>query len=81
MRRVFLYNKGMKMPEVSTNPVSRKQRHLDAIKLHEIEGNPFTSEDNALFEMFEREGWTGQQRREHIVKEARRRAGLAAAAE
>lgn len=71
----------MKMPTPSKNPVSSAQRHRDAIKLHEIEGNPFTPEDNAVFEMFEREGWTGAQRREYIIKEARRRAGLADAAE
>ncbi|NQW11771.1 MAG: hypothetical protein HQ481_18060 [Alphaproteobacteria bacterium] len=71
----------MKMPTPSKNPVSRTQRHRDAIKLHEIEGNPFTLEDNAVFDMFEREGWTGEQRRGYIIGEARRRAGLATAAE
>jgi len=69
------------MPKPSDNPISRKQRHLDAIRLHEIEGNPFTPEDNAVFEMFEREGWTDEQQRAFIDKESRRRAGIVDAAE
>ena len=69
----------MKMPTPSTNPISRRQHDLDAIRLHEIEGNPFTREDNALFEMFDREGWSGEQRRAHIFEESRRRLGSTAA--
>lgn len=58
--------------------ISRKQRRLEAIKLHEIEGNPFTAEDNALFEMFDREGWSDAKRRAFIIEEAQRRAASAA---
>lgn len=48
----------------------RKLR-LEAMNLQEIEGNPFDAEDIAMFEMFEREGWTYEQRRAHINALAR----------
>ncbi len=34
--------------------------------LQEIEGNPFTFEDEAIFEMFDREGFSDQQRLDYI---------------
>jgi len=48
----------------------RKLR-LEAMNLQEIEGNPFDAEDIAMFEMFEREGWSAEQRRAHINALAR----------
>lgn len=59
----------------------REQRREEAISLHEIEGNPFTREDNALFEMFDWLGWNDAQRREYLVREAKLRAEVTAAAE
>ncbi|MCF8495961.1 MAG: hypothetical protein K9G62_04750 [Alphaproteobacteria bacterium] len=47
--------------------IERKQRLAEAIKLHEIEGNPLTSDEIAMFEMFEREGWSHERRREYIL--------------
>jgi hypothetical protein len=44
---------------------------LEAINLQAIEGNPFDAEDIAMFEMFEREGWTHEQRLAYILKAAR----------
>jgi hypothetical protein len=35
-----------------------RRRRLVAMHLQEIEGNPFTEEDVAMFEMFEREAWS-----------------------
>jgi hypothetical protein len=52
----------------------RKLR-LEAMNLQEIEGNPLDAEDIAMFEMFEREGWTHEQRRAHIATLARKLAG------
>ena len=49
----------------------RKLR-LEAMNLQEIEGNPFDAEDIAMFEMFERDGWTHEQRRAHITALARK---------
>ena len=37
--------------------VARKRR-LEAMKLQEIEGNPLTEDEVAMFEMFERERWS-----------------------
>lgn len=34
--------------------------------LQVIENNPFTAADEAMFEMFERENWTSEQRRTYI---------------
>ncbi len=34
--------------------------------LHEIESNPLDADDIAMFEMFEREGWSHERRRAYI---------------
>ena len=44
----------------------RKLR-LEAMNLQEIEGNPFDAEDVAMFEMFEREGWSDERCRAYIL--------------
>lgn len=48
----------------------RQQRRLEAVTLHEIEGNPFTPDDEAMFAMFDREGWSDAQRRAYIIAQA-----------
>jgi len=48
-----------------------RQLRLEAMNLQAIEGNPFDADDIAMFEMFEREGWTAEQRRAHINALAR----------
>jgi len=35
-----------------------KERRLEAMRLQEIESNPIDADDVAMFEMFEREGWS-----------------------
>lgn len=35
-----------------------RERRLEAMHLQEIEGNPLDADDIAMFEMFEREGWS-----------------------
>lgn len=47
------------------------ERRLDAMRLQEIEGNPLDAEDVAMFEMFEREGWSHERRHAHILAAAR----------
>lgn len=69
------------MPIPKPWDTARQQRRREAIRLHEIEGNPFTAEDNALFEMFDREGWSDAQRRDYLSREVRLRAEITAAAE
>ena len=39
--------------------------------LQEIEGNPLDAEDIAMFEMFEREGWSHERCRAYILAQAR----------
>jgi len=43
------------------------QRRLEMQHLQSIEGNPLTAEETAMFEMFEREGWSHERRRAHIL--------------
>ncbi len=44
-----------------------KLRRLEAMRLQEIEGNPFDAEDIAMFEMFERKKWPHEKRRAYII--------------
>ncbi len=46
-------------------PALRKRRLL-AMHLQEIEGNPLTPEEVAMFEMFEREAWSPERCRAYI---------------
>lgn len=48
-----------------------RKRRLEAMRLHEIEGNPLDAEDIAMFEMFEREGWSFERHRAYILKQAK----------
>jgi len=48
-----------------------RKRRLEAMHLQVIEGNPLDEEDIAMFEMFEREGWDHERRREYILAWAR----------
>jgi hypothetical protein len=43
------------------------QRRLEAQHLQAIEGNPLTADEINMFEMFEREGWSHDRRRAHVV--------------
>ena len=52
-----------------------RQRRLEAMKLQEIEGNPLTPDEIAMFEMFERERWPDERCRAYIIA---RRTPLAA---
>ena len=51
-----------------------RTRRYVAMHLQEIEGNPLDAADIAMFEMFEREGWSFEQRRDFIIRQARSRA-------
>jgi hypothetical protein len=48
-----------------------RKRRLVAQHLQVIEGNPLSAEDVAMFEMFEREGWTHERRRAYILAQVR----------
>ena len=45
-----------------------RQRRLASMAERERQGNPFSPEDIALFEMFEREAWTHDQRLTHLLE-------------
>ena len=49
---------------------AREQRFREGLRLHEIEGNPLDAEDIAMFEMFEREGWSHEKRRAYMREKA-----------
>ena len=51
----------------------------EAVHLQAIEGNPLTAEEIAMFEMFEREGWSPERRRTHILRRIENRGRVAAA--
>ena len=50
-----------------------RTRRLEAMHLQEIEGNPLDAKDVAMFEMFEREGWSHEDCQDYILESARRR--------
>ena len=45
-----------------------RQRRLASMRQRELEGNPVSPEDIAMFEMFEREAWPHEQRLTHILE-------------
>lgn len=51
----------------------------EAMHLQALEGNPLDDEQMAMFLMFDREGWTDEQRIEHLRKRALERFGAPAA--
>jgi hypothetical protein len=73
---VFCYNKGMSDKEEKSPEYDRLltdeelalaiQRRKEGMKLHEIEGNPLSPQDIAMFEMFERERWSHEKCRAYI---------------
>ena len=62
------------MPDAShpiePTPSERLARRRVAARLQEIEGNPLDRQDIEMFEMFDREDWTSEQRRAHIIAQA-----------
>jgi hypothetical protein len=60
-------------------PEGPRLRLLEAAHLQAIEGNPLTAEDFAMFEMFEREGFSAEQRRAYIISRIERSSSVHAA--
>ena len=50
-----------------------RQRTLEAAHLQLIAGNPLDAEDFAMFEMFDREGFSPEQQRAYIIEQSRKR--------
>ena len=57
----------MKARLSATDVDQARRRRLGAMRLQEIEGNPLSSDDIAMFEMFEREGWDDDRCRAYIL--------------
>ncbi|MGV3549965.1 hypothetical protein [Rhizobium sp.] len=55
-----------------------EQRAREAAHLQLIEGNPFDADDMAMFEMFDREGLSPEQRRAYIIEQSKKRTAAAA---
>jgi hypothetical protein len=53
-----------------------RQRTLEAAHLQMIEGNPLDADDIAMFEMFDREGFSVEQQLDYVHQDMKRRAGL-----
>ena len=47
-----------------------RQRTLEAAHLQAIEGNPLDADQLAMFEMFDREGWSQERQRAYILERA-----------
>ena len=64
------YNSHMSEEPDSKTPLhhrSPRERRLVMQHLQAIEGNPLTADEIAMFEMFEREGWSDERCRAHIL--------------
>ena len=61
-----------KPPTTSSREESaaRRERFAEGLHLQAMEGNPLDAEDLAMFEMFEREGWSDERRRAYIIAKA-----------
>ena len=51
----------------TTGLLAKRQRRIEAMNLQVIERNPLDADDVAMFEMFEREGWSDEQCRAYIL--------------
>jgi len=60
------------MKEVKQNDPSQLS-WAEAMHLQALEGNPLDAEDMAMFDMFEREGWSHERRRAYIINQAKLR--------
>ncbi|WJR65441.1 hypothetical protein QTA58_14465 [Neorhizobium sp. CSC1952] len=50
-----------------------RQRTLEAAHLQMIDGNPFDDEDYAMFEMFDREGFSTEEQLAYIREDLKKR--------
>ena len=69
----------MQHDSASRDVAAANDRLAEAAHLQAIEGNPLTAEEIAMFEMFEREGWSPERRRAHILRRIKDRGRVAAA--
>ncbi len=70
---VFMNALPAKSPSQIDGPA--RERRLEMQHLQAIEGNPLTLEEIAMFEMFEREGWSEEREHAYILDLIQLRAG------
>jgi hypothetical protein len=61
----------MNEPAKVSDLTELRRRRIVAMRLQEIEGNPLSADQIAMFEMFESEGWTHERRRAYIFAKVR----------
>jgi hypothetical protein len=61
---------GRIVKRVSVSRACAVKQRLVAMRLHEIEGNPLSADQVVMFEMFERQQWSSEQRRAYILSKA-----------
>jgi hypothetical protein len=61
------------------NGTARGLSLQEAMHLQTLESNPLDPEQVAMFEMFDREGWSDERRRNYIRKRVLDRVGIPAA--
>lgn len=65
-------------PLTAAEVAEAKERRIMAMGLQMIEDNPLTSDEVAMFEMFEREAWSHERCREYILSLPPRNRAIAA---
>lgn len=71
MVQIGMKNLSRLSSQLSAGEVAQaRERRLAAMHLQEIEGNPLSADDIAMFEMFEREAWSHERRRAYILAQA-----------
>lgn len=50
---------------------------LHGFALQAIEGNPLTAAEKRMFEMFDREGWSPERRREYVLANLKKKTAAA----
>ncbi len=59
--------------DLKQEAAERAHRFREACALQEIEGNPLTPEEIAMFERFEREGWSDEKIGDFLLARAKKR--------
>jgi hypothetical protein len=62
-----LSSAGSRKKTGKTGLAAKGQRRIEATNLQAIERNPLDADDVAMFDMFEREGWSDEQGRAYIL--------------
>ena len=70
-----MYHEVMSKDEELWKIGTAEQRFAEALRLHEIEGNPLSVDTIKMFEMFRREGWSHEKRRAYIIAQIEEQAG------